>query len=57
MATAASTLSAVPGGLHLRTLLTLHDIAAEPADKIVVLLPSEALKAFEGSAEIVRRES
>jgi regulator of protease activity HflC (stomatin/prohibitin superfamily) len=52
MARAAKTLSAVPGGLHLRTLLTLYDIAAEPANKIVVLLPSEAFRAMEGFSRL-----
>ncbi|HLF06854.1 MAG TPA: SPFH domain-containing protein [Thermoplasmata archaeon] len=52
MAKAAERLSSVKGGLHLRTLLTLYDIAAEPSNKIVIMLPSEALKAFEGFAAL-----
>ncbi|NOR83937.1 MAG: zinc-ribbon domain-containing protein [Ardenticatenales bacterium] len=37
---AADYLSRYPGALHLRTLQTIRDIAADPSEKIVVVLPS-----------------
>lgn len=48
IAKAAETITQAKGGMHLRTLQTLYDISADPATKLVVLLPVEALKALEG---------
>lgn len=39
---AAENLSKSKGALHLRTLQTIRDIAADPSEKIVIFLPSEA---------------
>ncbi len=30
-----------PGALHLRTLQTIRDIAADPSEKIVLFVPSD----------------
>lgn len=38
---AAESLSKTPGALHLRTLQTIRDIAADPSEKIVLFLPSD----------------
>jgi regulator of protease activity HflC (stomatin/prohibitin superfamily) len=38
---AAENLSKSEGALHLRTLQTIRDIAADPSEKIVLFLPSE----------------
>ena len=38
---AAETLSKNKGALHLRTLQTIRDIAADPSEKIVLFLPSD----------------
>ena len=38
---AAETLSKSSGALHLRTLQTIRDIAADPSQKIVLFLPSD----------------
>lgn len=38
---AAENLSKAHGALHLRTLQTIRDIAADPSEKIVLFLPSE----------------
>ncbi len=38
---AAENLARSPGALHLRTLQTIRDIAADPSEKIVLFLPSE----------------
>lgn len=38
---AAENLSASPGALHLRTLQTIRDIAADPSEKIVLFMPSD----------------
>jgi regulator of protease activity HflC (stomatin/prohibitin superfamily) len=46
---AADNLSRHPGALHLRTLQTIRDIAADPSEKIVLFLPdsmAEVAKAF-----------
>jgi regulator of protease activity HflC (stomatin/prohibitin superfamily) len=37
---AADNLSRHPGALHLRTLQTIRDIAADPSEKIIMVLPS-----------------
>jgi regulator of protease activity HflC (stomatin/prohibitin superfamily) len=37
---AAEMLSKSPGGLHLRTLQTIRDIAADPSEKIIIFMPS-----------------
>ncbi len=39
---AAETLSKSRGALHLRTLQTIRDIAADPSEKIILFLPSDA---------------
>ena len=38
---AAEELSASAGALHLRTLQTIRDIATDPAEKIIIFMPSE----------------
>jgi len=38
---AAERLAATPGALHLRTLQTIRDIAADPSEKLVLFLPSD----------------
>ncbi len=50
---AAANLNQQPGALHLRTLQTIRDIAADPSEKIVLFLPSElaeAVKKLTGGA-------
>jgi regulator of protease activity HflC (stomatin/prohibitin superfamily) len=37
---AAENLGKSPGALHLRTLQTIRDIAADPSEKIVLFVPS-----------------
>ncbi len=48
LAQAANTLSAAPGALHLRTLNTLNDMAADKSNTVVFAIPLEILKAFAG---------
>jgi regulator of protease activity HflC (stomatin/prohibitin superfamily) len=53
---AADNLSKYPGALHLRTLQTIRDIAADPSEKIVLFLPYnvEALaQTVLGEAQVV----
>jgi regulator of protease activity HflC (stomatin/prohibitin superfamily) len=38
---AAETLARSSGALHLRTLQTIRDIAADPSEKIVLFVPSD----------------
>jgi regulator of protease activity HflC (stomatin/prohibitin superfamily) len=44
---AAANLAKSSGALHLRTLQTIRDIAADPSEKIVLFLPSDISKALE----------
>ncbi len=46
VAEAAKMLSAVPGGINIRTLQTLEKIAVEPSQKTVFVLPSDLTSAF-----------
>lgn len=48
MASAAKTLSEVPGALHLRTLQAMNDISSDASNTIVFTLPVELLEAFKG---------
>lgn len=48
MAKAASTLSSAPGALHLRTLASINDIAANPSNTTIWMMPIEVLRAIEG---------
>ncbi len=43
---AADNLGQSPGALHLRTLQTIRDIAADPSEKIVMFVPSDLGDAF-----------
>lgn len=38
---AADEMASSPGALHLRTLLTIRDIASDPSEKIVLFMPSD----------------
>jgi regulator of protease activity HflC (stomatin/prohibitin superfamily) len=40
---AADTLAQSSGALHLRTLQTIRDIAADPSEKIILFMPSEIM--------------
>ena len=50
---AAENLARNPGALHLRTLQTIRDIAADPSEKIVMVLPStmESLASMVGGSQ------
>lgn len=48
---AAENLSKSHGALHLRTLQTIRDIAADPSEKIVLFLPSEIADVARGLVE------
>ncbi len=48
MAKAATTLAKAPGALHLRTLQSLNDLSSDQSNTVVLGLPLEILKAFEG---------
>lgn len=50
---AAENLAKSSGAMHLRTLQTIRDIAADPSEKIVMLLPSELSEAV---AKVVTRK-
>ncbi len=44
MAQAAADLTRTPGGIHLRTLQTIHSLSAEKSKTVVYCVPSELLK-------------
>ncbi len=46
-AKAAGILSAVTGGLHIRTLQSINDVSSDKASKIIFAIPLEILRAFE----------
>ena len=48
MAKAAATLGKSPGALHLRTLQTLNDLSSDKSNTVVLGVPLEILRAFEG---------
>jgi regulator of protease activity HflC (stomatin/prohibitin superfamily) len=50
VAKAAETLSKTPGGLHLKTLLTISNVAAFDGNSVVFVTPVEILDAFKGLA-------
>lgn len=52
LADAANTLSASPGALHLRTLSTINDVSSDQSNTIILALPIEVLRAFEGKTDI-----
>ena len=48
MAKAAATLAKSPGALHLRTLQSINNISSDQSNTVVLAVPLEVLKAFEG---------
>ncbi|MBT4209510.1 MAG: slipin family protein [Candidatus Komeilibacteria bacterium] len=48
MGKAADTLAASPGALHLRTLQSINDLSSDQSNTVVVAMPLEILRAFEG---------
>ncbi|MBR9705821.1 slipin family protein [Candidatus Pacearchaeota archaeon] len=56
MAKAADTLAASPGALHLRTLQTLNDLSSDQSNTVVLGLPLEILRAFEGRNAIIKNK-
>jgi len=55
MAKAAKTLATGPGALHLRTLQTLNDLSSDKSNTVVIGLPLEILRAFEGGKEVLKK--
>lgn len=48
LASAAKTMSAIPGALHLRTLNSINDISSDQSNTVIFAVPLEVLKAMEG---------
>jgi len=48
MSKAAIKLASAPGALHLRTLQTLNDLSSDQSNTVVLGVPLEILRAFEG---------
>lgn len=55
MAEASKTLASAPGALHLRTLQSINDIASDPSNTTVWMVPIEGLKALEGFANLGKK--
>jgi regulator of protease activity HflC (stomatin/prohibitin superfamily) len=55
MAKAAKMLASAPGALHLRTLQTLNDLSSDKSNTVVLGVPLEILRAFEGKAGIKKK--
>ena len=55
MAKAATMLASAPGALHLRTLQTLNDMSSDQSNTVVIGVPLEILRAFEGKTEIKKK--
>lgn len=55
MAKAATTLAKAPGALHLRTLQTLNDLSSDQSNTIVLGVPLEILRAFEGVKKVGKK--
>ena len=51
MSKAAKMLGAAPGALHLRTLQSLNDLSSDQSNTVVLGIPLEILKAFEGRSK------
>lgn len=54
LATAAKTLSAADGALHLRTLNTINDLSSDQSNTVIFAVPLEVLRAFERLGEKVK---
>ena len=52
LATAAQTMSSVPGALHLRTLSTINDVSSDQSNTLIFCIPLEVLNAFQGHADM-----
>jgi len=56
MSKAADMLSKSPGALHLRTLQTLNDLSSDKSNTVVMGVPLEILRAFEGKVGSSKKE-
>ena len=55
MSKAATKLSSAPGALHLRTLQTLNDLSSDQSNTVVIGVPLEILRAFEGKTTVKKK--
>lgn len=55
LASAAKTMSASPGALHLRTLNSINDISSDQSNTIVFAVPLEILRALEGLGKVLNK--
>ena len=56
LASAAKTLAASPGALHLRTLNTINDLSSDQSNTVIFAVPLEVLRAFEAVSEMGNRK-
>ena len=55
MAKAAKTLHGSPGALHLRTLQSINDLSSDQSNTVILAVPLEVLRAFEGLPDYLRK--
>ena len=56
LASAAATMAAAPGALHLRTLATLNDLSSDQSNTIIFAIPIEVLDAVKGLSDKLKKE-
>jgi regulator of protease activity HflC (stomatin/prohibitin superfamily) len=56
MSKAATKLATAPGALHLRTLQTLNDLSSDQSNTVVLGVPLEILRAFEGKVPAKKKK-
>lgn len=57
ISTAAARLAKTTGGLHIRTLQTLSEVAADKNNTVIFVTPLEVLRAFEGIAKKIGKKN
>lgn len=55
LASAAKTLAASPGALHLRTLQSINDLSSDQSNTTIWMVPVEGLEALKGIANLARK--
>jgi regulator of protease activity HflC (stomatin/prohibitin superfamily) len=56
LATAARTLGATPGAMHLRTLQAINDLSSDQSNTTIWMVPTEILEAIKGFSDKINRQ-
>ena len=57
LAKAATTLQAVPGAMHLRTLQAINDLSSDQSNTTIWMIPTEVLQAVKGFSEKMEKDN